>query len=684
MIPKAFALLAFCLACGCGQALLLNSFEADGAVDGLVAHDVVLESARDHATDGERSLKVVFGVTTYPNVWFAAGTAYDTSDWRPYGAIVFDVFNPGEESLELSVRVDDSPEADGRVHCRQTSIAVPSRRPVTVSLAIPDRPLFMRAGPPAAETGDVTGSLASGEIDLAHITAFQFFLYRPSREHTLYFDNVRLVMAPALDRIVDRFGQYTGADWPGKVHDEAELAQRRQAEAAELETAPLPPDRDEYGGWLAGPQLEGTGWFRAEKVNGKWWLVTPTGHLFWSIGIDCVGLDNWGPIKGRQALFTWFPAPDDPLHRYGGADTENVDFFRMNVERKYGDDAFAAWTDVTRKRLKAWGFDTVGNWANWDCYRRLRIPFTAPTGTGGSATFPGAWGQIVDVYAEDWPQVAEKNILGAANAFREDPYCIGYFVDNELPWGNWEGLARYPVVFNALRLTGDRAVKKAFTALLRARYGDIARLNERWGAGFQSWEVFLAQPVDPPNRDSQAVQEDLSFLLADFAERYFSVVSALIHKHAPNQLYLGPRLCVATPEVLAAAAKYCDVISFNIYGRASNLLAFAAHFEHVDRPMIIGEFHFGALDRGMFHPGLGPVPTQEDRGLQYAEYVRTAAQKSWCVGAHWFQYVDEPLTGRFDGENYNIGFLSATDTPYPELVSHAREVNWAVYDLRSK
>ena len=29
------------------------------------------------------------------------------------------------------------------------------------------------------------------------------------------------------------------------------------------------------------------------------------------------------------------------------------------------------------------------------------------------------------------------------------------------------------------------------------------------------------------------------------------------------------------------------------------------------------------------------------------------------VGCHWFQYVDEPLTGRaYDGENYNIGFVT--------------------------
>ena len=53
------------------------------------------------------------------------------------------------------------------------------------------------------------------------------------------------------------------------------------------------------------------------------------------------------------------------------------------------------------------------------------------------------------------------------------------------------------------------------------------------------------------------------------------------------------------------------------------------------------------------------------------------------VGCHWFQYVHEPLTGRsYDGENYNIGFLTVTDTPYPELVAAARKIHREAYARR--
>src|SRR5262249_20734134 len=104
----------------------------------------------------------------------------------------------------------------------------------------------------------------------------------------------------------------------------------------------------------------------------------------------------------------------------------------------------------------------------------------------------------------------------------------------------------------------------------------------------------------------------------------------------------------------------------------------------LNRPVIIGEFHFGALDRGMFHTGLVSTSSQEERAATYADYLSSVLDNPALVGCHWFQYADEPLTGRsFDGENYNIGFVPATDTPYPELVASARAIHRQAYERRA-
>ena len=54
-------------------------------------------------------------------------------------------------------------------------------------------------------------------------------------------------------------------------------------------------------------------------------------------------------------------------------------------------------------------------------------------------------------------------------------------------------------------------------------------------------------------------------------------------------------------------------------------------------------------------------------------------RSSAFVWWRWLQWAGARLTGRFDGENYNIGLVTVTDTPYPELRAAAREVNIQLY-----
>jgi hypothetical protein len=129
-----------------------------------------------------------------------------------------------------------------------------------------------------------------------------------------------------------------------------------------------------------------------------------------------------------------------------------------------------------------------------------------------------------------------------------------------------------------------------------------------------------------------------------------------------------------------AAAPYCDVISYNIYRRTVADLRLP---EGVDKPAIIGEFHFGALDRGMFHTGLVPTADQNARAAAYRDYVTGALRHPQIVGTHWFQFGDQATTGRGDGENYQIGFLDVCDTPYPETIAACREVGYGLYGTRT-
>ncbi len=103
----------------------------------------------------------------------------------------------------------------------------------------------------------------------------------------------------------------------------------------------------------------------------------------------------------------------------------------------------------------------------------------------------------------------------------------------------------------------------------------------------------------------------------------------------------------------------------------------------IDRPIIVGEYHFGASDRGHFHPGLREADDQKQRAEKFKAYVASALDNPQLVGAHWFQYVDECASGRADGENYNVGLVDVCDTPYREMVAAMREVGATMYEHRS-
>ena len=108
-------------------------------------------------------------------------------------------------------------------------------------------------------------------------------------------------------------------------------------------------------------------------------------------------------------------------------------------------------------------------------------------------------------------------------------------------------------------------------------------------------------------------------------------------------------------------------------------------FIYIYNPFVIGEFHFGALDRGMFHTGLQAVANQDERFTVYGQYIRSIAEHPNFVGCHWFKYTDQPLTGRsLDGENYSVGLVSGVDVPHETFLEYVKKAHTEAYPHRAE
>ncbi|MGC8863056.1 MAG: hypothetical protein ACP5R5_09825, partial [Armatimonadota bacterium] len=332
--------------------------------DNMVANDVRVEPT---FRDGRPALSVHFKIAEWPNVLFkpVAGVW----DWTKFAGLAVYVFNPEDEPVDFCLRVDNE-GADGWNRCNTARGTAWPRRWSTLLLRFRSsqagRFWGMRGIPGLGPPGECT------PIDLSKITAFQVFLPRPGKEHTLLVSNIRLTGAsPDTVRLpfVDRFGQYKHATWPGKLRSEKDLQSRCVREEAELRNAPEPPGLDRFGGWADGPQLEATGWFRTEKVNGKWWLVDPDGRLFFSADVDCVNTWDSTFVEKREDWFEWLPDERGPfkqaigyasgVHSMAepiGGKGRTVNFYIANLIRKYGTNWQARWREVSCARLRSWGF----------------------------------------------------------------------------------------------------------------------------------------------------------------------------------------------------------------------------------------------------------------------------------------------------------------------------------------
>jgi len=497
------------------------------------------------------------------------------------------------------------------------------------------------------------------------------------KANNIYHPPAEKLLKTSLFPFIDSLGQYRHIAWPGKTLSGGNFKEAIEDEKADLEKFPGPSEWDDFGGWMGAPGLEATGHFRVEKVNGQWWLVDPEGRLFWSHGITCVRFNNGTTrINGRGHYFEALPAPGSSLSEFyniSGSDTI-INFTAANLSRKYGPDWKAISTGLAHQRLKSWGMNTMANWSDSEIYLKNKTPYTVavyfnwPRLGGDTKKFP-------DVFDPSFRSGLRNRLLEEVGKTTDDPYCIGYFIDNELRWND--------LALTALSSEEPLPAKTAVIELMKKKYRTVQDLNKQWGTNFSSWKKLLNTPV---TKVPESARNDLDEFDRIIADMYYRICHDELKAVIPDKLYLGSRNDFHYyPDdkqyewVIYIAARYCDVISFNRYRFSAADLILP---DNIDKPVIIGEFHFGALDRGLPHTGLRSVKDQEQRGEAYISYVEGALRNPSIVGVHWFQYGDQAYTGRFDGENYQIGFLDICDYPYWETINACRKIGYQLYEIR--
>jgi arylsulfatase A len=564
---------------------------------------------------------------------------WDVSPWTLVG---IPMLNQGSGLIAVDGRLNNSKPTSWSRHCLGFGVA-PAGEAATLGFVFPKdeagytgpdvfrdqlakpnghRMHWRRFDPTDVRSLQLDLRSSSGEIDILLRDPITTWAIIPERDATLQ-------SMPYLDKL----GQVRALNWPGKAAGLAGLSRDLRKELKTAAETPRPAMFSKFGGWTEGPTHEATGHFRTQKIDGRWWLIDPEGHLFFSLGVTSAGWDAKTAVNAKRrdaGFFAWLPEHAE----------KEVNFPQLNYLRALGKD----WQDVARAgihdRLQAWGVNTLGSWADKPLQRAARTPYTLIASLWWP---PPPHGNIPSPFRADYESDLREALQKYAWA-KDDPFCLGIFLGNELEW---------PDTFTptVLGLPDDHPTK-----------------------------VWARQTLGTDDLQTAAKAGKLEPLYFEFARAFFAKSKTVIEEVLPGKLYLGCRTHRGPSLLGRAAVGHVDVFSVNVYDSQ------ARHWQvgdDADIPVLAGEFHFGAPDRGVPSPGLAASWDQTQRGYAFANYLASALASEKFVGVHWFRWLDQSAAGRFDRENHQCGFVDVTGRAYPEFTSIVSRASRAMYPARA-
>ena len=509
--------------------------------------------------------------------------------------------------------------------------------------------------------------------------SYRFRVSKKGKEITasILRDGEELVRYTAVDNSTE---VYTGAFYAGGIYCRFS---RPAASWGTPEKVVLPepkPNKPKYVPYRNHSRkfkAKATGFFYPKQdENGRWWLVDPVGNGFFACGVDAL---SWGGRSCEELGFSVFK-------RYNQA--------RYSSELE--------WVLAAKKQVDQWGFNCAGTCL--DTFHN-HIPFSTNLMIGSTFASRGddcnicpylgnAGSPLPNPFHPRFGEYAKERYMMKVGRDRENPYFLGYYCDNELKWaGNPMALDGSGLFNTVMKKRAGHSAKAALVKFVSEHSGnDINKFNKFWGTGFKSFgELANATQLDHKTPEQLEVKKGFLALAAD---TYFRTIRDSIREIDPNHLFLGCRYAgvyQAHEIIWKANAKYCDVVTFNMYptfDRLRNQMYSkdSSMTEILDRlyklcgkPMMVTEWAFMGLDSELpCTIGAGQrFYTQAERAEAAKLFYKLMLSHKAVVGSVWYQYSDSPQLGirrRFP-ENSNYGLLNKYGKPYYELVNAFKEVN---------
>lgn len=414
---------------------------------------------------------------------------------------------------------------------------------------------------------------------------------------------------------------------------------------------------DKYGGWT-GVKGDATGCFHTQKIGNRWWIITPSGNAFFAIIMSSVRISGI-PEAGSKRR----PYKEACFNKYHNE---------------------ATWAEICIKRLREWGFNTIGNWSSKSVFSSSRLPYLMDIGFKRDApnVIPkGKYGYFPDIFDPRFEASFRANMeekLKWHPQLIDDPWLIGYFLSDEPAWYGGKQ-RRGALVDDFIALPKNSYGKKAWVDFVKNKYSKINDLDLAWGIKFKSFdELFERNKI---NDDNETMTKDKLDFLRFIAEEFSKKMVNILREYDKRHMILGSRPTRNYPEVIEGIGKYTDIYAVS-YHHLNEGYRISSDFENsveeiydiTQKPILLGVI-ISASDSGFAH---AKVRTQRDRGISYWRYLKKLASNPRIVGISWFQYFDPPLKS-YDKQVSNWGLVNEQDEPYEKALKLISQANDMVY-----
>jgi len=367
----------------------------------------------------------------------------------------------------------------------------------------------------------------------------------------------------------------------------------------------------------------------------------------------------------------------------------NTSLYARSTKARYGNTT--AWAQEAARRLRGWGFNTVGDWSS---------PLLTGDRAEGTLLLPDVSPQdllyayqldmlmtpfehrfaelpLVDVFDPNFKENCSAIAKRHASPRRNDQRLLGYWLDNELAFNpNYRGGG--DLVGSSLRCWTQQGQGRV-VAWLSARYnGSLEAFNAAWGTHLATWGDIPA--LDPLPNSTARHTDNLAFV-THYVDSYLGTAVAAVRAVDPNHMVLGSRyLPVAEPvwtAIMQGMAAHVAVVDVHCYDQHPCTTLMEQAHRITGLPVLMSEFGFRARDSGLPNTkGAGPlVWTQTDRAAAFFAYIHDLVALPFVVGYHMFMYYDEPAGKQLFGADSNFGLVHQDDDPYQVLTEVFTSIN---------